>query len=315
MKTLLNLDRFLESLGSDKTRTAYEKDLRMLDEHLAELNIGISEVRPRHLLSFKAKLEGLYSGATVNRYLSSARSYLKWLVINEYVSESVLAAVQVKNAKAQTKLPKLLTREQLEDILCAFDQSTLTGIRDYTIFVLCLYTGVRISEATNFNVEDIDLSARRAMVVDGKGSKDRVVLFNQDVELTLRRYLTLRQNPTSGPLFVNERGNRITDRWFQKTLKSIGLRVGRADVSPHLLRHQFATELLERTGGNLSVVQKLLGHSRIETTQRYTQLALGATERAYREAFDGGLRDSRSEQQSIRRERSTFIPLPVGESS
>lgn len=277
---------YLRTLQSENTRKAYSRDLGHFSAWLDRRGKEVSSLRPRDLAAYRADLQAEFEPATVNRRLASARSYLRWLVLEEVVApEVLLAATSVGNVKEEVKLPRLLSEQELDDLTCTPDVATLDGSRDLVFILLLATSGVRLNEAVQLDRTDVLLSERKA-IVRGKGAKERVVFFNQATEAALTHYLRLRGNPSAGPLLVNKDGARVSPRWMQSRLAEYGARIGRPDLHPHLLRHCFGTELLDRTG-DLDLVRRLLGHSSPTTTQRYVAQATRRIEAVYREAMDG----------------------------
>lgn len=279
------IGEFIETLTSENTKAAYEKDLRVFLTWMAGEGLTLVELRPRHLMAYRAYLAGQFSASTVNRYLSAIRQYLKFLAATEVIEASVYhASTTISGVKAEKRLPRVLTFAQLEQVLDQPDLNTEEGLRDYAFIWLLGTTGVRLGEAIGLDVEHIDLARRRA-VVFGKGAEERIVLFTEDAAAALLYYLCRRGNPISGPLFVNCRGGRVSERWMQKQLAVYGSAVGIDDLHPHLLRHTFATEFLNRTRDK-HALQRLLGHKRSETTDIYTRLATGWVEEVYRSGME-----------------------------
>ncbi len=293
------LDRFLEHLqvhrrASAHTLRAYEQDLRHWLNDLGEREIhglaGLSSrLRPLHLRSYLATLFETHERTSLCRRLSAIRSFLRYLRAQEWISRD--AGVLVPSPKAKKSLPKFLKIEEIEDLVKAPDGNTWLGRRDRALLELLYGSGLRVSEAVGLDLRDIDLDAGWVRVF-GKGSKERNVPFGPPAREALKIYLESRQNLMGGrseaspdsPLFVNFRGTRLTSRSVARILNKHLVRMASSkSLSPHGLRHSFATHLLA-AGADLRTIQELLGHSRLSTTQRYTHVDLGGLMDEYRDA-------------------------------
>jgi integrase/recombinase XerC len=263
------VDGFLASIQSTKTRSSYKYDLTGFLEF-----VGSEPITPAVLDGFRSQLisEGA-KPATINRKLSAIRAYLKWLVRTGQAEVGLLtASATVQSVRKETTLTRLLTPTELAELL-----DLAVEPRGRALVLVFLNSGLRVSEAVNLNAEDIDYESN-SVIVRGKGQKDRVVFFNQE---TLAAFALL---PESGPLFVNTKGGRLTARSVQRILAEYGAQIGRPDLHPHLLRHQFATTLL-RGCKRVELVQKALGHANINTTLGYAQLVQDDLAEAYKGVF------------------------------
>jgi integrase/recombinase XerC len=281
---------FLESLKnqrklSDHTLRGYRSDLLAWNESLR--SSGILEVRaletelsPLHLRTYLArKMDGLKK-ISLCRHLSSIRSFLKFLRNEGWIARDIGALVPLP--KVKQKLPEFLRVDEIEDLIEAPDASTVLGRRDRALFELIYGCGLRVSEAVGLNLSDIDFTGGWIKVL-GKGSKERMIPLAEAAASALREML-LDRNIQSAPLFTNFRGTRLTTRSVARILTKHLLRIAASHmISPHGLRHSFATHLLAN-GADLRGIQELLGHSRLSTTQRYTHLDLGGIVDEYRSA-------------------------------
>jgi len=192
-------------------------------------------------------------------------------------------AVNLVPPKLWRRLPKVLTEPQVEALIAAPDTSSRLGLRDRTMIELLYATGVRVSELTGLELAQLRLDLGFVLVF-GKGSKERVVPVGEAAEHWLGRYLAeVRPRLAKGrheALFVNARGGRLTRVGFWKILRAHGQRAGLPALSPHVLRHSFATHLLEH-GADLRAVQAMLGHADISTTQIYTHIHQQRLRRLY----------------------------------
>jgi len=279
------LNQFLKSIKADNTREAYELDVRRFLTWLDEQGLTVAELRPKRVAAYRTHLMQKYAANTVNRYLSGVRAYLSWLAQEEVVIEAVYqAATMTKGIKKESKLPRVLQDGEVLDILCQFDTSTLQGARDVAFFRLLWTSGMRLSEAVNLDLFQLDIQRQQA-IVDGKGEKQRIVFFDDDTAAALQQYLTARGLPRSGPVFVTGRGERVTARWMQMTLASAAKAAGVAgEVHPHMFRHTFGTRVLDETG-DIAAVGDLLGHADPRTTKIYTRTATKRLQRVYSQAF------------------------------
>jgi integrase/recombinase XerC len=221
--------------------------------------------------------------ASIARKLSAIRSFYRYLVREEIVSTNPIE--KVSSPKLDRRLPSFLTMEEVERLLNAPDLSTPQGQRDRALLELLYASGIRVSELVNLNLEQIDLNTNEIRVW-GKGSKERVVLMGEPAAEAVRNYLSqgrpkLLAERKSSALFLNRYGQRLPERSVQRILQqyakksSIGKR-----VHPHVLRHTFATHLLDG-GADLRVVQELLGHARLSSTQIYTHVTKGQAKKVY----------------------------------
>lgn len=278
--------RFLEHLERDRdqspaTLRAYRTDLEHLAGFLTEQRFrgrvpAPEEVDARSIRAWVAAMGAKrLSATTVARRLSAARSLFRWLGHEGVVLDN--PAAEVRNPRKSERLPDRLDVEDVAAILEAPDPASPAGLRDRALLELLYGAGLRVSELVGLDLDELSFADRTVRVL-GKGSKERVVPFGRRAADSLRRYLTaitpLRSKTNAEALFLNLRGGRLTDRSVRRILdaavETASLRRG---VHPHVLRHSFATHLLE-SGMDLRAIQELLGHSRLSTTQRYTKLSL-----------------------------------------
>lgn len=235
--------------------------------------------------------------STVNRSLSSLKGYYRFLARTGRAAGSPLDGV--RGLRRQGHLPAFLFEDDVAELL-ALDGDDFTTLRDRLILELLYSTGCRISELVAVNLDDIDYKRGR-IVVHGKGRKDRVVFVGAPARAVLRDYLPLRSERLvrcgardEKALVVNVNGGRITQRGVAGIIQKRVVEKGIAKrVSPHTFRHSFATHILDR-GADIRVVQELLGHSSLSTTQVYTHLGLGALKRIYEQAHPHAGRDGAS---------------------
>ena len=222
-----------------------------------------------------------YSSATLARKIATLRSFFKWAVRHKLSSLNPMVAIRTPR---QTKrLPKAITIEQVEQLLSAPDEKDVLGTRDRAILQTLYSTGLRVSELVGLTFADVDFE-QKVLRVKGKGNKDRLVPLGQRALDTMGRYVErLRTDPRFAsvlkgeadktPLFINKHGKRLSSRSVRRKLDKYLGQVGLdSSISPHTLRHTFATHLLDN-GADLRSVQALLGHQSLSTTQVYTHLS------------------------------------------
>jgi integrase/recombinase XerC len=300
------LEAFLEHLAlnenaSDHTVRAYESDLtqflRFLAAHLSRRRF---EVTPQDIdrSRVRAFLSDLHqrgnSRASAARKLSAIRAFGRFLRREGILSDD--PAALVGTPKREQRLPAHLGELEISQLLEMPDTSERLGRRDRAILELFYASGLRLSELVALDVEDVNLSSRVVRVM-GKGRKQRIVPFNRSAEAALRAWLkdwetlaaasqtvTPRGRKSANALFLNYQGRRLStrsvDRLVRKYVAACSTRFG---ISPHALRHSFATHLLAR-GADLRAIQELLGHSRLSTTQRYTHVNAAQLIETYRKA-------------------------------
>jgi len=251
---------------SRHTVAAYERDLR---QFLAHTGLDAwDDCRSHHLAGFVAQLNR--NGAapkTVSRKLSSIRAFFDWL--GTRVSHNPARGFQTP--KSARRLPKVLDVDQAQALL-NFEPATAIERRDLAIMELLYSSGLRISELAGLNCEDLDFDNGLVRVL-GKGSKERLVPVGGQARAAIRAMLRDRSDVfPSAPLFVGKSGQRLSVRSMQSRLKRYGIeQLGSSALHPHMLRHSFASHVLE-SSGDLRAVQEMLGHADIATTQVYTHL-------------------------------------------
>lgn len=285
--------RFLSFLADQKrysahTVRAYEVDLEhwIGDLKSARSIRSIEELgdclEPSHLRSYLSGLYDTHEKSSLCRRLSAIRSFLKFARAQGWIDRDI--GVLVPTPKARANLPEFLKIEEVQELIDAPNAETRLGRRDRAIFEVIYGCGLRVSEAVGLNLGDVDF-ANGWLRVMGKGSKQRTVPFGPPAKKALKEALADR--PDVGfqePLFVNFRGARLTSRSVARMLNKHLIRIAATRlISPHGLRHSFATHLLA-AGADLRSIQELLGHSRLSTTQRYTHVDLGALIDEYRDA-------------------------------
>jgi integrase/recombinase XerC len=229
-----------------------------------------------------------YSAATMARKIATLRSFHKWMERRGFISNNPM--LMIRTPKQAKRLPKAITVDQIERLLSAPDDRELLGARDRAILETLYSTGIRVSEVVGINRADVN-DAGEAIIIRGKGKRERVVPLGSHALQALRHYMRmldaelaragLAPEPDS-PLFVNKHGTRLSSRSVRRKVSKYLAQVGLdPDISPHTIRHSFATHLLDN-GADLRSVQELLGHQSLSSTQVYTHL----TTQRMRDAYD-----------------------------
>ncbi len=229
-----------------------------------------------------------YSPATMARKIATLRSFHRWLEKRGLIATNPM--LMIRTPKQSKRLPKAIDVEQVEKLLSAPDDGTLLGSRDRAILETLYSTGIRVSELVGINRGDID-ETEAALIVRGKGRKERIVPLGSHAVAALRHYAsaldvelarTGQRGDHESPLFINKHGGRLSTRSVRRKVSKYLAQAGLdPNISPHTLRHSFATHLLDN-GADLRSVQELLGHQSLSTTQVYTHL----TTQRMREAYD-----------------------------
>jgi integrase/recombinase XerC len=217
------------------------------------------------------------------RKLSAIRSFYRFLLREGAIARNPIE--QISSPKLERRLPEFLTKDEMARMIEAVDQSTPLGLRDRAVVELIYAAGLRVSELAHLELRSLDLDDRTIRIL-GKGSKERVVVIGEPAVQALTNYLSAGRPKLLGPkgssfVFLNYGGGNLTERWVQKMLLKQAAAVGiEKSVHPHLLRHTFATHLLDG-GADLRVVQDLLGHANLATTQIYTHVTQAQARRVY----------------------------------
>ena len=286
------ITKFIEYLNfekkySDYTISSYEKDLNDYIKYLKENKLRYDKLEYKDVVDYIIYLKGKKLEATsVNRHLSSIRSFYKYLIDNKITNSNPFKLV--RGPKKEKKLPNYLQYDEFVDLINTCDETAL-GIRNRMILELLFATGVRVSELVSIKLTDIDFKDR-SIKITGKGKKDRIVYFNKVCQEVMSNYvINARQELLKGKrndyLIINHLGNKITSRGVQDIIEKILVKSSiKHKISPHTLRHTFATLLLKE-GMDIREVQELLGHERLETTSIYTHVTNEELRKAYLNAL------------------------------
>ena len=274
------VDQYLQHLRVERqlsphTTAAYRHDLLLLTEHASKQHItDAAQLREFHIRHLIANLHGKgLSGRSLQRALSAWRQFFAWLASQRRIDSNPVAAIRAP--KSPRKLPKTLDVDQMKQFL-SIDNSSWLAKRDSAMLELFYSSGLRLSELAGIDLTALNLDAGLVSVL-GKGSKARIVPIGRVAITALRAWLQVRTDniapeTTENAVFIGQKGARLGTRAIQLRLKHYSLKQGMAEpVHPHMLRHAFASHVLE-SSSDLRAVQELLGHANIATTQIYTHL-------------------------------------------
>jgi integrase/recombinase XerC len=276
------LEQFLQYLrieknASDYTQRHYQQDIVQFINFMRQQAIpSFAAVSYLHIRKYLADLQGNdYAKRSIARKLSSLRSFYRYLMREEFVAESPMSGVSTP--KLDKKLPQFMYIQEIEDLFQGVDLGTPLGLRDRAILETLYSSGIRVSELVGMNLSSADLRNGMALVF-GKGAKERMVPLGGyaisaiQVYLERSRPMLLKRDTDEKALFLNHRGGRLTDRSVRRLMDHYLMLTAKSkNISPHTLRHSFATHLLE-AGADLRAVQELLGHANVSTTQIYTHV-------------------------------------------
>jgi len=258
----------IEKNLSLNTANAYKNDLNKFKIFIEQKNVDINKLDYEIFTSFIIFLKKKnYSSTSIVRIISGVRNFYKFLVARGYIKNP---EINIESPKIEKRLPEVLTEEEIEKLLNV-NKVSRKHLRNLAILELFYSSGLRISELCNLKINDLNLE-NGFIRVKGKGNRERIALLNKFSVEMLRKYLSERKTGIDEYLFLNNRNKKISRQSVWKVVKKYAKYAGIGkDVKPHTLRHTFATHLLER-GMDLRVVQELLGHKSIATTEIYTHL-------------------------------------------
>jgi integrase/recombinase XerD len=276
-----SIDRFIDALWvedglSANTLAAYRRDLTLYAQWLGKAHgRDLNATRETDLREYSVAKHAGSKATSSNRRLTVFKRYFRW-ALREHLAAAD-PTLRLLAAKQPMRVPKVLSESQVEALLAAPDVETPLGLRDRTMLELMYASGLRVSELVGLKTVHVSL-ADGALRATGKGAAERLVPFGEEAHSWITRYLAeargeILQGQASDALFVTARGGPMTRQMFWKLVKQHALRGGvRVPLSPHTLRHAFATHLLNH-GADLRAVQMLLGHADISTTTIYTHVA------------------------------------------
>jgi integrase/recombinase XerD len=290
----LCIDAFLDNLWlehglSQNTISSYRTDLKFLKNYYSKLDV--TELSFEQLYAFiSSRSRKGYSGRSNARMISTMRKFYGWLIASKIIVDNPTAKISLP--KLSKSLPKDMSEIDVEKLLEAPDLSINIGIRDKAMLELMYATGLRVSELVGLNMDDIDTNVGVIQVM-GKGSKERIVPIGEyAVEYLQRYFVEVRPNLATSfkekAVFISKHFKRITRQSFWHRIKNYALIAGiNTDISPHTLRHAFATHLLNH-GADLRSVQMLLGHSSVSTTTIYTHISQNRLKEIYQKHHPRG---------------------------
>ena len=284
------LDRFVDYLKAERNASPYTvrnytADLLGFFRFLTEHNIGsLAEVDKGTLRDYLRVLtEQRFARSSIARKLSAVRSFYRYLQREEIVAANPLATLS--SPKLDRRLPAFLARDEVARIVEAPDTTTPNGLRDRAFLELLYASGMRVSELVGLDVDSVNLDTREVRVW-GKGARERVVLIGEPAHRALTAYLEqgrpqLLTRRSTTAVFLNHHGGRLTARSVQSFVSSYAAATGMTrKVHPHIVRHTFATHMLDG-GADLPVVQELLGHASLSSTQIYTHVSMAQAKKVY----------------------------------
>ncbi|NHZ84562.1 MAG: tyrosine recombinase XerC [Planctomycetia bacterium] len=293
------IDEFLSYLEKERgyskhTCVSYIHDLHRFNNFLIEYvgtpDISVESIEKQAIRHFLGKeFEDGFSSKTVGRRLASIKSFFKYLIKAEVVENN--PSIYVKTPKSTKPLPNYIDEKMIDKLMNAPPNNNI-GLRDRAILELFYSTGIRLSELININFGNIDFRNNLIKVM-GKGNKERLIPFGDRAVKALENYLaksgrSLKTADMDAPLFVNSRGERISQRTVQRSVNMYLRLVTEGEhLGPHTLRHSFATHLLDR-GADLRAVKDLLGHSSLSSTQIYTHVQPERMKKIYKKAHPHG---------------------------
>ncbi len=264
----------IEKRHSQNTVESYRRDVSRFEKYLSNNHLGGAKTSDERSFLVFLRNEGGLAPSSVARCLSSLKSFYNFLYVESLIAENPIETIA--SPRPWRKLPNVMSMQEVDALIAAPDINTLAGVRDLAMLELMYATGLRVSELVSLKMSAVNLEVGYLRSL-GKGSKERVVPIGDIAKTTIENYVInarplFQKKYTSEDLFLTRLGNAMTRQGFWKILKKYSTKakiVG--TVSPHALRHAFATHLLER-GADLRSVQKMLGHADISSTQIYTHV-------------------------------------------
>ena len=293
-----SIESFMLTLEKERnfslhTIKAYKNDLNrfnyFLDNTLSRKKLA--KINRNDIRKFLAEeYDNGYSSKTVARRLATIKSYFKYLVKTELIQENI--SIHINSPKVPKKLPNFVDKNLIDTLMNTPSLDTHIGIRDRAVLELFYSTGMRLSELVNMNIGDFEINKKLIRVI-GKGNKERMIPYGRSAESAIKNYLKIRNlslKPSfaNKPLFVNSSEKRISKRTIQRRMNNyIKIVADGKRIGPHLLRHTFATHLLDN-GADIRAVKDLLGHSSLSSTQIYTHVSIEKLKKDYTQAHPHG---------------------------
>tara|TARA_B100001750_G_scaffold175604_1_gene143797 strand:- start:337 stop:1248 length:912 start_codon:yes stop_codon:yes gene_type:complete len=292
------IESFIITLDKERnfslhTIKAYKNDLNRFNSFLNQgiSRIILNKINRNDIRKFLSnEYDNNFTSKTVARRLATIKSFFKYLVKVELIEENI--AIHINSPKVAKKLPSFINKSLIDVLMNSPSLDTLIGVRDRAVLELFYSTGMRLSELVNINIGDFHLNKKLLRVI-GKGKKERMIPYGRAAESAIENYLKMRNisfKPVFAktPLFVNSKEKRISTRTIQRRMNNyIKLVADGKRVGPHLLRHTFATHLLDN-GADITAVKDLLGHSSLSSTQIYTHVSIEKLKKDYTQAHPHG---------------------------
>lgn len=276
-KYIKDFERYLknERKYPENTITSYLNDLYNYKQYIHEKLLNYKIINKDEIREYLKYLDKeKKSKSSISRELSALRNFYTFLLHNNIVDNNPFK--NIKNPKKDKKLPNFLQTDELQNIFDSIDMSNPLGIRNRLIIELLYATGIRVSELTSLKLNDIDIHNKEIRIT-GKGNKERIVYFGDYAKKYLSLYINearyeLLNSNTSNHLLINNKGSALTSRGVELIVNEVVKKAAlKHNISPHVLRHTFATDMLNN-GADLKSVQELLGHESLSTTQIYTHI-------------------------------------------
>ena len=294
------LDIFLEYLKNERryssnTLLAYGNDIKEYMDFLEANEFGdVDDISDRIAEFYMGDIRDKYNPRSIQGKSSSLKTFYNYFVDNQKIFEKN-PFLGIALPKVEKRLPKFVYDDEVTDFLSSINTETDIGKRDKLIFELLYGSGLRVSELTSMKLKDVDIDSRR-ILIHGKGSKDRIVPMTKDAQEDFKTYIIVARptllarsnNVENDIVFLNFHGGSLTSRGVRDILNRVLEETSSTmKVSPHAFRHSFATHLLNN-GMDVRMVQELLGHSNLSTTQIYTKLSKESLQEQYNKAFPKG---------------------------
>jgi integrase/recombinase XerD len=283
VREFLNYLRVIRGMARN-TVQSYQYDLTHFAWYLAAEQVSFEEASQATILNYFSKQrEQGHTARTMSRYLAAIRCFYRYLLQEHYIADDPTA--NLESPKLEKSLPRILSVGEVDLLLAQPKSGTVAGLRDRAMLELMYATGMRVSELIGLNTDQLNLD-RGFVRCLGKGSKERIIPIGEIAVNSVREYLgrgwvKIRKNHWEKAVFLNLHGRRLTRQGFWKILKEYAKKGNiQKEITPHVLRHSFATHLLEN-GADLRVVQEMLGHADVTTTQIYTHLSQGKLRDVY----------------------------------
>ena len=283
MKEIDNFLYFLkkELNYSDYTIKNYQLDLTDFFKYVSKCNIDFLNIKNTHVRGYLKYLDTCnLKNTTISRRISALRTFYNYLLEKGFVKSNIF--LNVKNPKLEKKLPNYLNYTEIEELLASIDTRTDEGLERRLLIEMFYSTGCRVGEMVNVKISDIDFYNKTIKVM-GKGSKERIVYYGDYASKYLEDYL--KNKDKKGYLFTNKRGEKLTIEEVEYIVRDIMKHISiKTHVTPHTLRHTFATHLLNN-GADIRTVQELLGHANLSTTGIYTHVSSDRLKDVYFKTF------------------------------